>query len=189
MMWRLWLLVGGLLVIWMILIAGARALARQTPLPPTYLDTGSCDQPCWGGFQPGGFTVAGVNSLGRDDGPGPYYMTRIGNYGGRTVMNFEISTAGRLSLADVVNEFGAPERIECPGVGLSPGSPPIITTRLYFFDGLVVAYALGPDDLPRVSPDMHVHSVTYYAPGEPAYRIGNSVPWLGFAAAQRYCSS
>jgi hypothetical protein len=141
------------------------------------------------GFQPGSFTADQVKSLGHDDEP--HEISRVASRGGDTVMEFEIETAGRIALADVLREFGLPERVECPGLGYSqrrPGSSPVLTTRLYYFDGLVVVYVVGAAGDQRLTPGMNVINITYYGPGEPAYPVGATTGWYGLASIDRYCT-
>lgn len=188
MMLRLGIVIGILLVGCAALIAGVRLLAQSIPPPPAHIETGSCSQPCWLGFKPGNFTVDQLKSLGRDDGP--YEISHVTTHGGETVMDFEVQTAGRIALADVLREFGLPERVGCLELDyprLPSGSAPVLTAQLFYFDGLVAVYAIGDSGDLRLNPGMNVINITYYRPGEPAYPVGANTGWYGLASMHRYC--
>jgi hypothetical protein len=58
--------------------------------------------------------------------------------------------------------------------------------QLYFARGLIEVEATRADAELRFSPDMRVSAVRYYAPGDPVYSIGSTVPWRGFGASVAY---
>ena len=191
MIQRIGTFIGLLLAACVLLINGARAVRHMSPPPPLYLDTGPCDQPCWQGIQPGITTTAAFNSpataaiIRRT----PYRINRAADYGGSRIMNFELSTSGRLTLGDVMREWGPPERIGYLGLDYSrmgTAREPAISAQFYFFDGLVVVQAFGPGVAPRLSPAMRVYAITYFAPGEPTYPIGKTTTWHGLASISRY---
>lgn len=168
------------------LIAVARTAARLGPPPPTYLETGECDQPCWQGIQPGVNTREQFAQRARTIG---FYSGRATDYGDGIAAMFELSTWGALTLADVLRVFGPPDRVGCLGLDhttMYPGLSLVISVQVYFADGLIVASAVRPDTWPTLSPDMQVRWIRYYAPGEPVYEIGASTGWYGFASARRY---
>jgi hypothetical protein len=191
MIQRIGTFIGLLLAAFVLLINGARAVSRMSPPPPLYLDTGPCDQPCWRGIEPGITTTAALNSpattaIVRQT---PYRINRAADYGGTRIMNFELSTLGKLTLGDVIRAWGPPERIGYLGLDYSrmgTANEPVITAEFYYFDGLVVVQAYGSGTAPRLSPAMHVDIITYYAPGEPAYPLGKTTTWHGLASVSRY---
>jgi hypothetical protein len=191
MIQRIGTLIGLLMAASALLINGARAVGQNLPSSPLYLDTGPCDQPCWQGIQPGITTTAALNSpattaIVRQT---PYRINRAADYGGTRIMNFELSTLGKLTLGDVMRAWGPPERIGYLGLDYSrmgTAKEPVISAQFYFFDGLVVVQAFGSGAAPRLSPAMRVDSITYYAPGEPAYPLGKTATWHGLASVSRY---
>jgi hypothetical protein len=191
MIQRIGTYIGLLLAASTLLINGARAVPRVSQSPPLYLDTGPCEQPCWQGIQPGITTVAAFESpattaIVRQT---PYRINRATDYGGTRIMSFELSTLGKLTLGDVMRTWGPPERIGYLGLDYSrrgPANEPVITAEFYYFDGLVVVQVYGPEAAPRLSPAMLVDTITYYAPGEPAYPLGKTTTWHGLASVSRY---
>ena len=182
------------LVIFIALAAGigtARLAGHVTGRVPPLLAPGHCEQPCWHGLRPGEVTrdtfAAAIERAaplsGRATGSDREVITR-----------FEIITYGAIRLGDALRTLGRPERVGCIGYHhstLFAGQPIVLAADLYFAGGLVAVNVVRPDDVPRLSPDMLVRRVTYYAPGEPAYAVGSTMPWRGFAAAgagYRWCT-
>jgi hypothetical protein len=167
-------------------IAAARTAGRQTPPSPTFLDTGHCDLPCWQGLQPGLDSTNQFLFRVRQTGP---YSGRTTDYGDGIAARFELLTFGAISLADVIREYGSPERVGCLGTdhsALYPGRTLVTSVEVYFAGGLVVVNAVRPDDAPRLTPDMDIRAIDYYGPGEPAYEVGATTDWHGFASTRRY---
>jgi hypothetical protein len=165
-------------------VAGARAAGRVIPAPPTYLDSGPCEQPCWHGLQPGRDYMDHFFYQVQAATP---YTSHISDSGDGIVTVFELSTYGAITLGDVLREFGPPERVGCLGpdyTALYPGHKLVMAVRVYFAGGLVVVDAVRPDESPHLTPDMRVRSIRYYAPGEPAYPIGMTTPWHGFTSTR-----
>jgi hypothetical protein len=190
-MQRIGTFVGLLLTACVLLINGARAVGRVSPPPPLYLDTGPCDQPCWQGIQPGITTVAALENPATTDiiRHTPYRINRAADYGGSRIMNFDLSTSGKLTLGDVMRTWGPPERIGYLGLDYSRTgntNEPAVSAEFYYFDGLVVVQAFGSGAAPRLSPEMRIDTITYYAPGEPAYPLGKTTTWHGLASVSRY---
>ncbi len=169
------------------LIAAARAIGHAGPDAPTYLEPGpSCAQPCWQGIVPGVSTHEHFLRRVQDASP---YTGFASDYGDGIAARIELHIAGALRLADVVRVFGPPERVGCLGAdagALSPGQSVVTATRLYFAGGLIEVDAAWPDALLRVDPSMRVRAVRYYAPGEPVYPVGRTVPWQGFTSTRAY---
>ena len=168
------------------LVAGIRAIGQAIPPTPTYLQTGPCEQPCWQGLRPGRDTVDHFLYQVKQSTP---YNGRTTDYGDGVAQMFELSTFGAITLADVIREFGTPERVGCLGPdhsSLYPGQQIVMAVQLYYAKGLVVVDAVRPDVYPRLTPDMRVRAVVYYAPGEPAYPIGATTRWHGFASTRTY---
>jgi hypothetical protein len=188
---RVWIFFGALFAACASLIGGARAVSRLAPPSAVYLDTGPCDQPCWQGIQPGVTTLAELNSpataamIRRT----PYRISHAATYGGDRVMSFELNTQGKIALGDLMRVWGPPERVAYLGLDYSRMgtlNKPALSARLYFFEGLVVVQAFSLDTARRLSPDMGVYAITYYAPGEPAFPIGKTTGWHGLASVSRY---
>lgn len=182
---RLWIIVAVVFGVCAVLVAGVRQVRLAQPLSPTYLGAGSCEQPCWQGLV-----------LGRD--PVDHFLFRASqtpysphasDYGDGVTTMLELSTFGALSLGDTLREFGRPERVGCLGADHSsmfPGVTRVMAVSVYFAGGLIVVDAVRPDTVPRLSPDMRVRAVRFYAPGEPTYPVGGSVAWHGFATTHTY---
>jgi hypothetical protein len=190
-MLRFWMLIGLLFAVCVILVNGARMISRLWPPPSVYLDAGSCEQPCWQGIQPGVITTAAFDSPATTAVvlQTPYRINRAASYGGDRIMNFELSTRGQITLGEVIRVWGAPERIGYLGLDYSrmgTSREPAVSAQFYFFDGLVVVQAFGSGERPRLSPDMAVYAITYYAPGEPTYPIGKTARWHSLASISRY---
>ncbi|HVO70046.1 MAG TPA: hypothetical protein VMT24_08375 [Aggregatilineaceae bacterium] len=167
-------------------VTGARAAGRLIPETATYLDSGPCEQPCWHGLRPGRDYVDHFLYQVRAASP---YTSHTSDAGDGIVTMFELSTYGAITVADVLREFGSPERVGCLGLEhttLYPGHTLAMAVQLYFAQGLVVVDALRPDESPRLTPDMRVRSIRYYAPGEPAYPIGMTTPWHGFTSTRAF---
>jgi hypothetical protein len=188
---RVWIFFGALFAACAGLIGAARAVSRLSPPAPVYLDTGPCDQPCWQGVQPGVTTLAELNSpataavIRRT----PYLISRAATYGGETVLSFELNTRGTLTLGDMIRVWGPPEQVAYLGLDYSRMgtlTKPVLSVQLYFFGGLVVVQAFSRGEARRLSPDMRVYAITYYAPGEPAFPIGKTTGWHGLASVSRY---
>jgi len=166
-------------------VAGVRAVGQTAPLTPTYLQTGACEQPCWQGLRPGMDYIDHVMDQASRGSP---YSARTTDYGDGIAQSFELSTYGVLTLADVIHEFGPPERVSCLGTdhsSLFPGEPWVMSAQLYFAGGLVVVDVVRPDTYTRLTPDMRVRAVQYFAPGDPVYPIGQTTAWYGFASTHR----
>ncbi len=162
------------------LIAVARGIGRMHDLPPTFLETGDCDQPCWQGFQPG----AGLDeeALLQRSTELPYSVGRVSEYSGGYITMFEIYPGGRITLADIVRAWGWPEQVGC----LQLGAGPRTLGTLYFFDGLVAVLVVSSGESLRLSPDMNASTIQYYQPGDPVYAIGDTTTWHGFATVPVY---
>ena len=167
------------------LVAGARAIGQTATPTPTYLDTGHCDLPCWQGLQPGLDAMDHFFRMARERTPYSIRTTALGEQ--QVAVMVELSTFGAITLADVIREYGPPDRVGCldwTHTTLFPNAGLTTTARLYYTDGLVVVDAVRPDDALIVSPDMPVRTIRFYAPGEPLYPIGTSAPWQGFAGGR-----
>lgn len=173
------------------LLTGARVVSRLAPARPVYLETGSCSQPCWQGIRPGETTLDELNSpatiavIRRT----PYLISRAVTYGGDRVMNFELSTRGKITLGDLMCAWGPPDQVAYLGLDYSrrgASKTPVLSSQLYFFGGLVVVQVFSTEDARRLSPDMHIETITYYAPGEPVFPIGKTTGWHGLASVSRY---
>jgi hypothetical protein len=174
--------IGSLFVLAAGVVAGVRAVGQTAPLTPTYLQTGACEQPCWQGMRPG---LDYIDHVMDQVGRGSPYSARTTDYGDGIAQSFELSTYGALTLADVIHEFGTPERVGCLGTdhsSLYPGQQWVMSAQLYFARGLVVVDVVRPDSYPRLTPDMRVRAVQYFAPGDPLYPIGQTTGWHGFAS-------
>jgi hypothetical protein len=170
----------GLWAVCLGLIVGARAVGRSRPTPDTYLDSGNCAQPCWQGIRPG--EIAPLDLRARVGKTGSYAVVELTDYGDRIARNFGLRALTPITLGDVVRAFGVPDRVAC----LRPRPQSAITgASIYFAEGLVVVEAANPASA-RLSPDMRVESIFYYSPGLPAYRIGSTAAWGGFAGPPVY---
>lgn len=181
-----WRLVASLFVVCTLLVIGARGVGRSSTPPPTFLETGACDQPCWQGLKPGVDTVDHFLYMAQSSGP---YAGRTTDAGDSIVTMFELSVYGLLTLADIVRDFGPPERVSCLGLDhstLFPGAQIVTSAEVYYGDGLVVVSLVWPDQTPRLSPDMRVRAIRYYAPGERAYEIGTTTGWHGMGSSAVY---
>jgi hypothetical protein len=168
------------------LVAGARAAGQQQTPSPAYLDTGDCEQPCWFNVRPGISRVSQFLTELRTRAP---YTGHATDQGDEVITMFEISTFGAITLADVLREFGPPERVGCLGLGhttLYANHSMVTTTEVYYAGGLVQVNLVHPDQRLHLSPDMQVRTIRYYAPGDPAYPIGTTRSWQGFASAGVY---
>ena len=182
--------IGGLVALLVVstgMVAAARAVGQASPPTPTYLETGDCEQPCWHGLRPGMDRAERFLAFVREHSP---YSGHATSYDDRSpATQFELSTFGAITLADVLRVFGVPDRVGCLGPdhsSLFPGQSMVITARLYFADGLVMVDVARPDEVPRLTPGMRVRVVRYYALGEPAYPIGETTGWHGFASTGVY---
>jgi hypothetical protein len=166
-------------------VVGARAAGRTAPHTPTYLDRGPCEQPCWHGLQPGTDYVDHFFYQVQAATP---YTSHTSDSGDGIVTMFELSTYGAITLGDVLREFGPPDRVGCLGLDRTTLFPGAFATavRVYFAGGLVVVDAVHRGESLRVTPDMRVRSIRYYAPGEPAYPIGMTTPWHGFTSTSTF---
>ncbi|MBN1679797.1 MAG: hypothetical protein JW966_05865 [Anaerolineae bacterium] len=165
------------------LVAGARAIGQTTTPPPTFLETGGCEQPCWQGIKPGKARREQFFYALDDYSP---YGGHVSDQGDEIITMMELSIYGALTVADVMREFGPPERVGCIGLDrttLYPGGDWVTSVQLYFAGGLIAVNALRPGDVLRLTPDMRVRSIRYYAPGDPAYPIGQTTGWFGFASS------
>jgi hypothetical protein len=173
--------------LWAGLIVWLRAIGQVLPPSPTYLESGFCDQPCWQGLRPGVDNINQFLFRVRETTPYTGHTTDTGDGVARM---FQLSTFGALTLADVIHEFGLPERVGCLGLDhttLYPGQPLATSAYLYFGHGFIEVNAVRGDRVLRLSPDMQVRWVRYYAPGdEPVYPIGETTGWHGFASAGHY---
>lgn len=179
----------GLFIVCIALAAGARWLGRSGTPTPTFLETGACEQPCWQGLKPGVDTVDHFLYRVRSSSP---FTGRTQDRGDAVVEMFELSVYGALTLADIVRAFGPPDRVSCLGLShsaLNSGQPVVTSAEVYYADGLVVVSLVRPDQDPRLSPDMRVRTIRYYAPGDPAYEIGTTTGWrgMGSSAVYRVC--
>lgn len=186
-----------LLVMFSILIAGARAFGRRVSLPPTHLESGDCAQPpCWQGIKPGVSDRWEVERLTYRwltdhsaffDSPYMGTVRGVDDY----LEVFALFTWGSsLTLADILRDFGTPERISCvceiPGSKVSGWRGAIaLGVELYYFDGQVVVVAILPDGAVHLTPSAAISTVCYYAAN--AYRTPlATMPWRGLAAVGRY---
>jgi hypothetical protein len=164
-----------------------RAMGHMLPPPPTYLETGECEQPCWHGLRPGVDTINQFLFRVREASP---YSGYTRDEGDGVARMFELSTFGALTLADVIREFGPPERVGCLGLDhttLYPARSLVMSADVYYGNGFVEVRLMRPDEVLRLSPDMQVRAIRYYAPGEePVYPIGESTGWRGFASTRVY---
>jgi hypothetical protein len=179
-------LVAGVFVVCAVLVIGVRWAAQSRTPPPTFLEPGACEQPCWQGLRPGVDTVDHFLYKVQSSGP---YSGRTQDAGDSVVAMFELSVYGLLTLADVVRDFGPPERVSCLGLThstLFPGGTIVTAAEAYYADGLVVVSLVRPDQAPRLSPDMRVRTIRYYAPGERAYEIGTTTGWRGMGSSAVY---
>jgi len=185
---RWWIGVSLLFFLCTVLAAGARLVGQSMSAKPTYLDPGDCEQPCWLGVKPGISTREDFAITARTASPYTGYVT---DYGDGIAARFEISTYGMLTLGDVVREFGPPDQVSCLGYLYRMGQNGQrigfrTNAQLYFADGLIAVDAVRDDVLLRLSPDMQVRTIRYYAPGEPVYELGSTIPWHGFASTIKY---
>jgi hypothetical protein len=164
-----------------------RELGHQTLPTPTYLDSVYCaEQPCWQGLQPGVSTHEQVVAQIRDYTP---YTGRAVDYGDDIVMMIELDTAGLITLGDVIRVYGLPEQVGCLGLDATTmfsGRQLAMAAQLYFMDGLIEVDVVRNDDIPRLTPDMKIRRVRYYAAGERAYEIGQTTSWHGFTTTRVY---
>lgn len=180
-------LTGVLLAVVITLITGARLIGRQTAPPPTYLAPGACAQPCWQGLRPGAVNLADLSA--RVSATTPYILGHTAAYDGVHVTAFSLFIDEQITLADVIREFGPPERVGCLAYTSTKQYAGLNTAaEVYYAGGLVVVDVVQTGDLLRLTPAMGVRAVSYYAPGEPAYRIGETTPWHGFATVPVYQS-
>lgn len=179
------LLAGVLLILFSGLALGTRLIGQRSTLPPTHLDPGDCELPCWQGIQPGINTREQFAKRTREIGVFGF----ASDYGDGITASFEIRPdEGTLTLADVWHEFGPPERIGYVGqVQLSLSGPgTTVLAELYYFDGLIQVSAVDPQNRLRLSPDMLISAIRYFSPGDPVYEIGETRAWHGFAKLQLY---
>ncbi len=117
------------------------------------------------------------------------YLGYATDYGDDIAMMFELTATESLRLADVIRVYGPPDHVGCFANDLTLHArqhPLTVVVSLYFAHGLIEVTATRSDTHPYLSPDMDIRSIRYYAPGEPAYPIGSTTKWRGFAAAPSY---
>jgi len=181
-----WRLVAGVYVACALLVIGARWVGQSSTPPPTFLEPGACEQPCWQGLKPGVDTVDHFLYKVRASGP---YTGRTVDVGDSIVTMFELSVYGLRTLADIVREWGPPERVSCLWLApfMSGAAGTVVTAaEVYYGGGLVVVSLARSDQTPRLAPDMRVRTIRYYAPGELAYEIGTTTDWRGMGSSAVY---
>jgi hypothetical protein len=163
------------------LVFGVRAIGQLSTPPTTHLDPGDCEQPCWQGIQPGVNTREQFANRTREIGVSGF----VTDYGDGIAAIFEIRPDGTLTLADVWREFGPPERVQYDP--FTPRIPPPQPRQinLYYANGLIEVSTITYNGL-WLTPDMQVSAIRYFSPGDPAYEIGQTQVWHGFASFRWY---
>jgi hypothetical protein len=160
------------------LIAGVRAIGQRHTPTPVDLATGDCAQPCWHGIRPG---ASGEDAFYRALAASNLYTGDARSRDG-VVRSFDLYALGPVQLADALHVFGQPARVSCLGWTHStryPGRQVVLQAHVYFAAGLVRVEVIRPDVTLRLTPDMQVRQISYFAPGEPVYPVGSPV-WRGF---------
>lgn len=99
---------------------------------------------------------------------------------GRYLAQAQLTTYGKLTVADILPVFGEPLRAGCLEYGLLlPDHKAVKWERLVFADGRIEAFALIQYHEVRLAPDMPVHTLRCYAADED-YSLRNMVLWDGF---------
>jgi hypothetical protein len=183
----------GMSVLVSFLAAGARAVSRLTSTPSVLLEAGDCQQPCWQGVQPGASSRYTVERQTYKwfDNPAAFfsspYMASVGGQGDYLEM-FALHTFGSgLTAGEVLRVFGQPDEIGCihnvpSGKLLGSMGQSAKGANLYFADRQVEVSVVLPDTGRRLTPDVQVYAVCYYA--RPL--VARTVPWRGFASLSAY---
>jgi hypothetical protein len=172
-----------------------RSIVQESqPLRETYLYSGTCEQPCWQGIQPGTRMerrlydlieylnypyVASARTIEEDDpttdGEDP-----------RVLQQFELGMRGDILLYDVIIAMGQPSNANLGYVATTTPLDPnqrqsLVGGTLYFGNGLVQVDVVRADREWLFSPDMVVRRIRYFAPNPegPAMPIGTP-RWHGF---------
>ena len=174
---------GGLFIVCVSLIVGARAIGRSRPAPKSFLDPGDCAQPCWQGLRPGEATQDEIRQ--RINELDHYALDFIGR-NDDVSRNFQLYPLKPLTLGEVIRALGPPERIGCLNTDRDHlrGLPMVILIRssgLYFADGRIVVYLWPRLNAARLTPEMRAQSVTYYAPDADTHLAGRTIGWRGFS--------
>ncbi len=160
--------------------AAARGIGSLYSDTDTYLAPGNCSQPCWHGIRPGTPII----------GPIETQWTRTAQYSARfilgadnsTIREIQLITHGNLHLGDVVQAWGAPSHVQLHYVAAtSQNKLVLVGALLYFGDGLIEVDAIREDNVWRLSPNMIVRQIRYFAPNALGAIIPlNTPPWQGF---------
>ena len=160
--------------------AGDRARWVEQTGASAHLRPGS-EQPCWQGLKPGVDTVDHFLYKVRASGP---YTGRTADLGDSIVTMFELSVYGLRNLADIVREWGPPDRVSClwlaPSMNSATGTV-VTAAEVYYGGGLVVVSLVRADQTLRLAPDMRVRTIRYYGPASP--RIRTTTDWRGMGPA------
>jgi hypothetical protein len=187
------------------------------PIALAMLDTGPCAQPCWQGIQPGKTTLDKVAELLREQSASTKHSIQslysnelcwdtpsVPSWRGCVRRQWEVNPGtpiksielepppDTLRLGDAINVLGEPvaSRLCQVSRGRLPAVPGDgIIAHVYFRGNVfVTAYSPGQPNEARLTPDMLVRWLFYYAAAEPLYDDG--VPrWRGFNAPldARFC--
>lgn len=191
----------GLITIFSLAVAGARAIGTQDkPSVVAILDSGDCPQPCWQGIQPGKTTLreartlvasgsmwgaASYDSNGRLTwemaSPGGWRSIATGSrYSSRsTIQTIElIPPRGAVKLGDIVTNFDNPLRMRYCDRNRTPDHIHL------FFDGSVEVIAINTEGnaIDRLDPDLLIRSIRYHSPG--TANSYNAVDWEGFVSKE-----
>jgi hypothetical protein len=157
-------------------ISGVLLAARQGSPPPRQMALAEWEQACRLGLEP-------ENSLSPlVDGETLYHVSVP--WAGKFRADYELSTAGAITLADLMRTAGQPQS-GCLDYGLLRGEP-VIWVRLVLADGRIEAYsALLSRSARRLSPDAPVY-VLYCSSSGADYPADQMESWRGFAPLAVY---
>lgn len=189
---RFWI---GVVVLWVmlaVLTSATRLVSHSLPNPGLLLTTSDCPQPCWQGIRPGFSTRAEFVARQQEN---LYRYQTSATYQSypddptEIVRDITLTMRGDVSVGDVLVAFGSPSHVRMNWVAGMPidgrqgGRQTYVGATFYFADGLVMVEVVRLDCRWRLSPDMLVRRVRYYAPSPAGGVIPIGTPlWRGFVA-------
>lgn len=172
-----------LIGLYLISILGVQALGAQQHYADTFLDPNDCPLPCWRGIQPGT----------EYDKEFWLELERLNRYGGFLTYGADdvkisvirLDMRGDIKVGDIFLAFGEPSHVllrYTAGTGYGGVQRrQLVGAWLYYGNGLVRVEAIREDNVWRLSPDMTVQRIQYFAPNPEGaiIPIGTST-WHGF---------
>lgn len=164
---------------------GMRQIGTSQNYAETYLDPEGCSLPCWRGIQPGSDNTLEfkqeIKQTNRYEGSLRYSADEV------TISVIRLDTWGDITVGDVFLAFGEPSHVllrNTASTGFSGVQrQQFVGAWLYYGDGLVRVEAIREDNIWRLSPDMTVLRIQYFAPSSEGGIIPIGAPeWHGFRA-------